>query len=113
MDIDMNTNMADAETLIGRDRHLARILEIVKSKLRDCRCRVFLFGSRAKGKENHASDYDIAVESGEAIDAALDRVREALDDSTIPYFVDVVHLERVDERFREIIENQAVLLWTN
>ncbi len=58
-----------------------------------------LFGSRAKGNYKPGSDVDIAVK-GQAIDSScVSDVSYALnEESTLPYFFDIVHFEQISER---------------
>ena len=70
---------------------------------------MFLFGSRASGKATGISDIDVAVLPLEALpDGVLSLIREALEESTIPYPVDVVDLSTVDEEFREKVLAEGV-----
>jgi predicted nucleotidyltransferase len=73
--------------------------------------RVWVFGSRAKGRRvRRFSDLDLAVE-GEGItlrDAAL--LDEALDESRLPFKVDIVQLTTLTPEFRARIEPEMVLV---
>jgi hypothetical protein len=65
------------------------------------RARVYLFGSWASGTQRRASDIDIAIEAQAKLPAEiLARLREALEESHVPYRVDVVDLAEVDASFR-------------
>jgi uncharacterized protein len=65
------------------------------------RARVYLFGSWASGTQRRASDIDLAIEAPTPLPAAvLARLREALEESHVPYRVDVVDLAEVDDSFR-------------
>jgi predicted nucleotidyltransferase len=75
---------------------------IVKRVLGSLPVRVFLFGSRALGTSRPSSDIDIAIlPDGPVPDDLVARLRDALEESAIPYPVDVVDLSRVDAGFRE------------
>jgi len=75
-------------------------------------CKIFLFGSRARGTNNSGADYDIAIDNGKKIsnEAILD-IKIAIDESMIPVNVDVVDLATVSESFRLAI-NKDLILWT-
>ena len=90
------------------DKYLNRIRELVLGELRDRRVRVYLFGSRASGHDTPGSDVDIAVEGIED-PRVIFRIRELLEESTIPYKVDVVDLGTVDPEFREFVRSTGVL----
>jgi len=63
--------------------------------------RVYLFGSWASGTQHRASDIDLAIEAPTKLPAAvLSRLREALEESRVPYRVDLVDLAEVDASFR-------------
>ena len=81
---------------------LAAARRIVLAGLGTQRARVFLFGSRARGNARPNSDIDIAVLADAPLEAdTLARIREALEESSIPYVVDVVDLATADPSFRE------------
>jgi len=64
--------------------------------------RIFLFGSRAKGNFTRGSDIDIGVMAGSVIDPKLlVKLIEIIDESFVPFKVDIVDFETVDESFRD------------
>jgi predicted nucleotidyltransferase len=73
--------------------------------------RVWAFGSRATGKRvKRFSDLDLAIE-GEPIplkEAAL--LDEALDESRLPFKIDLVELSAIAPEFRARIEPSLVLI---
>lgn len=91
---------------------LAMARDIVARELKGLRVRVFLFGSRAHGRPAPSSDIDIALLAETPLPrAVLGRIREAFEESTIPFRVDVVDLAAADEAFREAVLAEAVE-WT-
>jgi predicted nucleotidyltransferase len=52
---------------------------------------VYLFGSRAKGTYHAGSDIDVAVMDEAVSDATLQQLRMDMEESDLPYFVDIVH----------------------
>ena len=71
--------------------------------------RLYLFGSRARGEAARASDIDIAILPDAPLEpGTLARIRDALEESTIPYEVDVIDLSSVDERFRRKVLAEAI-----
>jgi predicted nucleotidyltransferase len=92
---------------------LEEIRRIVRDGLRGTDARVFLFGSRAGGRPHRASDVDVAVLPQTPLPAGLlSRIKEALDESTVPFSVDLVNLDDVDAVFRERVLRQGVP-WTD
>lgn len=64
--------------------------------------KVFLFGSRAKGTARSRSDIDIALLSDQPLPLLLiSQLKEKIEESTIPYQVDVVDLNAVSPTFRK------------
>ena len=85
----------------------AKYLEIIKQilfKHVDQRsCRVFLFGSRASGTHERHSDVDIGIEGQSEIDSInLTRIKSEIEDSIVPYRVDVVDFYAADQAFKDI-----------
>lgn len=71
--------------------------------------RLYLFGSRARGDAACASDIDIAILPDAPLQpGTLARIRAALEESTIPYEVEVVDLSSVDELFRRKVLAEAI-----
>ena len=90
-------------------------LEIVQDILHACLpagFKVWVFGSRANWTTKDSSDLDLAVEGAGALDfRAMVRLEVALEESDLPYTVDVVDLNAVSPEFREIVEGQKVALF--
>ena len=81
---------------------LEAVRRIVLSGLRGHPARVFLFGSRARGDHRVASDIAVAVLPLEPIPAGLlAEIREALDESHVPFVVDLVDLREAPPALRE------------
>jgi predicted nucleotidyltransferase len=95
----------------GRDTAaLDQVRAVVTRVLGGRRAVVYLFGSWATGRRHGASDIDIAIEAAEPLAAGLlARLREALEESTIPYRVDVVDLADADPAFRERVRREGVV----
>jgi predicted nucleotidyltransferase len=69
--------------------------------------RIYLFGSRARGDEGTYSDIDIAIESTHALSNKLSQVRFEIEESLIPYKVDLVELSKAPY-LKEIIKKEGV-----
>ncbi len=97
----------------GTDAYLLQVREIVAEVLAPHPVRVYLFGSRATGGGRRLSDVDIAIEpSGPVPQDLLPRLRETLEESTVPYHVDVIDLSTVDSAFRTRVKKEGVL-WSD
>jgi len=83
-----------------RDSDLDTVRKIVISGLGERKARVLLFGSRAKGKAGKASDIDVAILPFERLPVGLlSEIRGLLDESNVPYAVDLVDLSHADQEF--------------
>lgn len=65
-------------------------------------CRVFLFGARAQNQAGRISDIDIGILPQEPLDEKiLCAMKNAIDESFVPFKVDLVDFSRVDRSFKE------------
>ena len=72
---------------------------------------MFIFGSRATGGGRKFSDIDIGIKSKKQIDSLLlSDIKEAFEESNIPYTVDVVDFSHVSDRFRDISFQKIIYL---
>lgn len=63
---------------------------------------LFIFGSRSDGTAKKYSDYDIGIMGSEKVPREiLSKIKTALDDSDLPYKVDVVDFFLASESFRK------------
>ena len=89
-------------------------LEIVQGILREhlpMGVKVWVFGSRANWSTKDSSDLDLAVEGHNGLShKVLGTLKDAFEDSTLPYTVDVVDLNRIGDSFRQIVKSQRVPL---
>jgi len=95
------------------ETYLDMIQGIVQRILTDIPCRVYLFGSRATGTAHPGSDADIAITTDRDVSVLLSQVRLALEESTIPYKVDLVDLSQTSADFRQQALAEGILLWKN
>lgn len=92
-----------------KDADLNQLKKIFEKHLPDAE--YYIFGSRAKGTAREASDIDIAVNSGDKIPLLLlSTIEEAFADSDIPYKVDFIDMQRIDDEFQRHILNNAIKL---
>ena len=71
---------------------------------------VYLFGSWARGEATRLSDIDVAIDPPTPLPrGTLARLREQLEESSVPYHVDVVDLSRTDPEFRRRVLAEGVL----
>ena len=73
--------------------------------------KTWVFGSRATGRARRYSDLDLAIDAGRRL--TLDEsamLREAFEESDLPYRVDIVDWHAIDGRFRSLIEAERTPL---
>lgn len=89
--------------------YLQKIRQIVLNFMRAEPAEIYLFGSWAKNKQQKSSDVDIAIEyNAESNRAKISTLREILEESDIPYSVDVVDLQFVSKELRAEIKKDGV-----
>lgn len=94
---------------------LDEVRRIVLSGLQGHRVRVYLFGSRAKGQGGTSSDIDVAVlplELDALPEGLLSTIRESLEESRVPFMVDLLDLSQTDPAFRARVLREGVL-WSD
>ncbi len=68
-----------------------------------------LFGSRALGTYKEASDIDLAIKGSKVTDKTISRLKDAFEDSDLPFFVDVVDYQAIDKpKFKAHIDGKGV-----
>ena len=107
--------MSGAARLDIAEAHIRIVRDILRAHLPEGAL-VWVFGSRAprRGQTRRArrySDLDLAIDAGRRLtsdEAAT--LREAFEESDLPYRVDIVDWHAIDERFRRLIEAERVAL---
>jgi predicted nucleotidyltransferase len=73
--------------------------------------KVFLFGSRVNGQARKFSDVDIGIEGSERVPfTVMMQIRDAFEESSLPYFVDVVDFHNVDQKFEAVAKKNVIYL---
>ena len=89
-----------------RPDHLEMVQDILCAHL-PAGFKVWAFGSRANWTTKDSSDLDLAVEGDAKLDyKAMVGLEVAFEESDLPYTVDVVDLNAVNQEFRAIVEGQ-------
>jgi predicted nucleotidyltransferase len=87
---------------------------IVRSVLAGSSVKAILFGSRAHGPARPFADLDIALDAGgrNVPPEIWVLLRDRLEESRIPFEVDLVDLVRVPKEWRDAIKREGIL-WTD
>lgn len=96
---------------ILKDHYRVLIERILADQFAAYSCAVYLFGSRATGRARPGSDVDLAVESELDLSRPIRKAREAFEESTLPYTVDLVELRRAPPELVAAVHEEGVLLW--
>lgn len=88
-----------------------RIRKVADGVLPAGEYKIGIFGSRAVGSPAKYSDVDLAVWGEKpASGMMMGNLREAFEESDIPYLVDVVDLHRTSPKFRDIVLQEVIWL---
>lgn len=86
--------------MLDQDKRM--LINIITKRLPGVK--IYLFGSRARGDFRPTSDIDVALDMGKKIDEAVVRaIKEAVEESSIPFTVDIVDMYAVSEDFKKHI----------
>lgn len=92
-----------------RQEVLKETRRIAVETLKPYPAKIYLFGSWAKGTSSEYSDIDLAVDSKMPLPVeALSTLRERLEDSRIPWRVEVVDLRTASSFFRERVLREGI-----
>jgi predicted nucleotidyltransferase len=92
-----------------KPNHLKELEIILNKYVADCA--VFAFGSRIKGTARQYSDLDLCIKGKEPLGLKrFSELQDAFSESNIPYKVDIIDWHTISESFRQIIEENKVIL---
>ena len=101
----MNLKMVE-----GTSRHLKAVRRLLLNRLQRYNVKIYLFGSMARGDARRASDIDVAILPIDRLpDSALSEIREELENSRIPYRVELVDLSKASDRFSSHVQRMGTL----
>jgi type I restriction enzyme S subunit len=90
--------------------HCQLVLDLLAGHL-PASAQVWVFGSRATGRARRYSDLDLAIDAGRPLTVDETAIlREAFEESDLPYKVDIVDWHALSEPFRKIIGAERVAL---
>ena len=88
---------------------IRQVRKIVLQGLKRYHVEVYLFGSCATGQAGTISDIDVAVNPIKPLPLGLlSRIRQELEESNVPYHVDLVDLSRLGGEWLERIRAEGV-----
>lgn len=105
----VETKLAGTPPIVINSHEWEELAAILRAHLP--RHRVWAFGSRATGRRvKRFSDLDLAISGEELTLTDRGKLSEALDESRLPFKVDIVDLDNVAPEFRALIEPDLVPL---
>lgn len=92
------------------EKHLKYIKKVLEENFSNEDVKFFIFGSRAKGTNSKYSDIDIAIKiNNKTISTdVLGKLLIQFKDSTLPYEVDIIDLNKIDDNFKNLIQNSLI-----
>ena len=92
-----------------RERVLREVRHMTRTVLGRAPVRVYLFGSWAKGRPSRHSDIDVGIDPMKPLPpGTLSTLHERLEETHIPYRVEVVDLSATNRSFREAVIRQGI-----
>ncbi len=92
------------------NKYLGELREMIKEFFQDKKTKVYLFGSRARGDNYISSDVDIGIlPQGKLKKEEISLLRERIENSCIPYKVEIVNLEEAGKGFLKEVLKDAVV----
>ena len=93
--------------------YVRQVREVVLAALAPYQAKIYLFGSHAAGTARHHSDVDVAIQSSAPLPrGVMACLREALEESTVPYHVDLLDLSEATADVRDQIKREGVI-WSD
>jgi len=97
------------EDQVREQEILSKIVPVLAAILQPGR--IWLFGSRAKGKAYRGSDFDFAMESPRPPIGVRLQLEEAIDKWAGLHHVDVIYLPEVDEEFQKLVRQTGKVIF--
>ncbi|MBV8801858.1 MAG: nucleotidyltransferase domain-containing protein [Gammaproteobacteria bacterium] len=90
--------------------YLDRLKNLILENTENQPVKIWLFGSHAKGTTHRYSDIDIAIlPKGHITLGFISRLKEKIEQSTIPYSVDIIDLSQTDDDFCNKVFHEGIL----
>jgi len=94
--------------LFIKPEHLQMLLDVFNSYCPEAE--IWVYGSRINGTAHEGSDIDIVVKDFHSDDKYLYELKELLNDSDIPFLMDIHEFKYLPESFqKEILKDYVVL----
>lgn len=86
-------------------KYIDFIIDVLNKSINN-NAKYYIYGSRAKGSYKQYSDIDIAIDNETEIPAnVIAKISADFENSTLPWKVDVIDLNSIDENFKKLIRD--------
>ncbi|MEA1992061.1 MAG: nucleotidyltransferase domain-containing protein [Thermodesulfobacteriota bacterium] len=93
-----------------KDIYLDQVRKLLLGHLKGYRFQLFLFGSQSTERAGRTSDIDVGILPISPLPKGLlSKIREELEESSIPYFVDLVDLSRSNPDFARHVKEEGIM----
>lgn len=92
------------------DRLLRSVKDIIFSVIPKDSYKVYIFGSRAIGNARKFSDIDIGIEGAKLSIETYFKLKDAFEESNIPYTVDIIEMNETSDSFKKIAQQKVINL---
>ena len=90
------------------NRYKKTLITIIHKRIPNCK--IYLFGSRARGTNQPGADIDLALECKSIIDnTLLSKIQGDIDETTIPLSIDLIDLRSASEILKNEVKKEGVL----
>jgi predicted nucleotidyltransferase len=89
-----------------KQKYLAQLKDILNQQLDGEKIKIFIYGSSVERDEFR--DIDIGIE-GDFDERQISSLKEQLQESLLPYFIDVINFNKVSSNFKEAVFKSKIL----
>ena len=93
------------------DTQLSMLQKLLIAPLKNQKAKVYIFGSRARGKHHHFSDLDVLYIPDPKSNISkyfISEIREILENSNLPIKIDLVLLDDLAESYKKQVLEEMV-----
>ena len=94
--------------LFIKPQHLKMLTDIFNSYCP--KAEIWAYGSRIKGNAHDGSDLDLVVKNFNSKTAKLYELKQLINDSNIPFLVDINEFDELPKSFQQEIEKDYIIL---
>ena len=96
------------DRLFIKPQHLKMLMDIFDNYCP--KAEIWAYGSRIKGNAHDGSDLDLVVKSFNSENVKLSELKQLINDSNIPFLIDINEFDKLPEYFqKEILNNYLIL----